>query len=356
MKKKSLRFGIGVMLVLVLMLTGCSIGKSKDESKNNKTNKVNDNDIVQIEFNSLLTVALTGSGDMYAIGKNTYGWAGNGKLSEVTLLASNVKKFSNDGDFYIDKDDNLYITGLNAIEGGTYDSYEKMRSDIKDVSGGGLGFMAVSNKGELYAYGKKEYSGIGQECKTLTKVEGVTNVSDVFVGLTIVYYVTNNGELYAKERASADGFEKLLDNVDLTDTSSSVVKTKDNKIYTLSYKDGKVIATLNEQANGFISTESIVYYTKDGVILDSNKYIYDSTRLYYPKDVKKMLDIFDLNIDYSENTSGKKYVYINTKGEICLYKVKYKFGDYTTKVDEQKNAFDYSKKNIKKIYEFVSEK
>ena len=39
MKKKSLRFGIGVMLVLVLMLTGCSIGKSKDESKNNKTNK-----------------------------------------------------------------------------------------------------------------------------------------------------------------------------------------------------------------------------------------------------------------------------------------------------------------------------
>lgn len=362
MKKKSLILIMGIIVIIaiigvtILFLTLSRRGiekpegnreENKEESKLENSSK---NNIVQIYMSGSRVVVLTEDGNMYAIGENDFGGLGNkGDLDDITLIASDVKNFTFGGDFYIDNNDDLYISGIDGVKGGIYQSYEKMAENVKKVSGNELGFMVLSKDGELFAYGGKNYSGIGEECLELTKVEEAKNVVDVFCGLSATYYENEQGELFIKETMSNSSFRKVFD---VKKTASTTIQTKNNEIYTLNYSDWKVTTNLEKDANGFMETaDGTVYLTKDGKLINSTKnegYIKN-----YPSDVKRMLFIDTVGFSYTSNYIGYLFVYLNSENKIVLHIVKCKGED---KVDDKVQVLDYTVKNMKDVYEFINKK
>lgn len=353
---------LGLLVTFMAINNGNGQNSSDSGNKSNifNSNKTDDDTITQIDLSlTLKIVALTKSGDLYAIGDNSYGWGGKSKLDKSTLLASNVKKFFSSGDYYIDNDGNLYCGGIKAIEGGTYDHYEKIGENVKDFAGQSLGFMVVTNDGELLAYGQKDYSGIGKECKELTKVEGASDVALVRSNISFRYYVTNSNELYAKPLSGTGSFEKILDGVEKASESTNFVQTKEGKVYKLDYdyKNKKVVANLYEDANGILDTSYKAFATKDGVILDDKTYSYEAERMYYPTDVKEMLYVNGATGFISDsNYSGEVYMYINNEGKFVFNLVKQKLGYVNEKTDEVKKELDYTQKSLNEMYDIISGK
>ncbi len=349
--------GVGIVFGSKLLSNGGSNNNSNNGSATNNDSSnqnLSSESISQIEIDPLFVITLTNSGKLYAIGYNSYYWGNTNKinLKETTLIAENVKSFSNDGRFYISNDDELYISGVNYSEGGVYKQYKKVASNINKVTGTGIGYIALSNDGTLYAYGDKDYSGFGQKYDELTLINNISNVKDVHLSLTTVYYLTNNNELYAKTRQGNEAFEKILDNVESCNLST--ITTKDGKIYQVVYDSStkKVVAKLVEGANGVItSSAEKQYYTKDNVILDAPNYNYESYRYYYPKDVKTMF--FVTTVD-ENNKYIMKFAYLDNNNKLKLHYIEMKKGDYKTKLDEKVETLDYDTKNLATILEFSS--
>lgn len=332
-------------------------GSSNNGSTNNGSNNQNisSESIAQIEIDPLFVIALTNSGKLYAIGYNSYYWGNTNEinLKNTTLLAEDVKYYTNDGRFYISNNNDLYISGVNFAQGGMYKQYTKFASNIKKVSGSDLGFVALSTDGKLYAYGDKTFNGFGQRYSELTLIDGISNVKDINVNLSITYYLTNNNELYAKYTGSNGSFEKVLDNVDNCNLNS--ITTTDGKIYglTLDSSTNKVVANLVDGANGVINSSSDQqFFTKDNVLLDKSGYNYETYRYFYPKDVKTMYFVNSVDETYKNII---KFAYLSNDNKLKLHYVEFKKGEaYTTNADEKVETLDFNTKNLAKILEFSS--
>ena len=347
---------IGIITIFLLNNNNNSNNKNNNDNEigSNSTNK-NNSLIKQLEysFGSSVTI-LDNEGNLYAIGEEPghSEWGiGIDYLEKPTLIASNVKKFYSNGLIYIDNEDNLYISGVDPINGGTFDTYTKIGENIKEVDGSSLALIAISNDGDLYAYGNETYNGIGVKCEQLTKVEGVSNVKDIVLTPIYVYYITENGDLYAKETMSDAEFVKLLEHVVETN-DGSIVRTSGGEIYHISYdyKEEKVKAVLNEEANGYI----LHYYTKDGKFLNSSSYVYDYMNYAYPDDVKEML--------YIGSGKATYFIYINNNNKLVLYEYNYdsEYDDekkeiYYIITTKQKKELDYNVDSLNEIYEFLKE-
>lgn len=351
-KKTNIGFIIGIIVVIAAIAGGILLFNNKNGNSNLLNNPSNGDSIAKIEIGSLYAVALTNSGKYYAIGNNSYSWVDKGEdLTEPTLLAENVKSFTNDGSFYISTNDDLYISGVNSIEGGIYKEYKKLGSNIKKVSGDGLGLVALSNDGKLYAYGLENYNGFGKRYNELTLIDGISNVIDIYKGLSTLIYLTDKNELYGKYVDNDEPFEKILDNVDYCTLHSAT--TKDGKIYNIyyNYTEKKVVAELIDGADGIINNWNKLYFTKNNVILDNSNYRYDDYRYYYPKDVKMMLFMDNRN----KNSKGiMKFIYLNQNNKLTLQYIEYEEHNYENKLNEKKETLDYNIKSLSKIQDYLS--
>lgn len=351
-KKKSLILVI-IAIILVVAIIGSTVAFLALKNNNNGgttnngdvPNKSKDG-IKQIEvYYTLNVVALSNNGDLYVIGENESGWGNVKETDKVTKVASNVNSFEDDGMLYIDNDSNLYITGLNVIKGGTYKVYEKLGENIKNVSSGGLSVVAVSNNGKLYGYGQKDYNGLNKQCSELTEFDNVSDVKTVYKGISIIYYITNSGELYAKYDSS-DTFDKLLDNVAETN-GGSIFKTTDGKYYLLECEESKCNVTEKSNVKGYVLD---YFINNNGEIINKqdSKYIVEDLSLYYPKDVKEMIDMGGYGL------SGLiYYIYLNNNNKLTLYTVNYKQGNYTVKLNESSKELDYTIDSLNEIYKLL---
>lgn len=344
--------GVGIVFGSKLLSNGDSDNKgTTGNSDSNNSNTRNDK-INKMDISSEFIVSLTQSGDMYAIGTPFMEMNGESEFVDVTLLANNVRKYDNMGYYYIDNNDNLYITGVDAINGGYIGKYKKIGENIKDVSGkpSGLGLIAVSNNGELYAYGNANYNSMGVECKELTKFENISDVKEVYSSITLSAYVTNNGELYAHSTYEAAPFTKVLDNVNeviSTENDGKIIAvTSDGKIYEVDYDGEQVVANLKSDVDGVIAPHSNgIYYLKNGV-LDDMFYF-----RYYPNDVKNMMYMWDPDgVVYDEEI---KYLYLNNQNQISLFHVKYEDNNWNNVKDKNNKTLNYTIKSMKEVYEFI---
>lgn len=354
---KKINLGLIIGIVTMIVVVGIFFGSKLllNGDNNNLTNGGSNNQnlssesISQIEITSSYVIALTNSGKLYAIGDNiNYLPTEESSLKETTLLAENVKSFSNNGKFYISNNDELYISGINYSKGGVYKQYKKVASNIKKVTGMELGYIALSNDGTLYAFGSEEYNGFGQEYDELTLINSISNVKDVSLTLTETFYLTNDNELYAKFKYSEnDTFEKILDNVESCDRNT--ITTKDGKIYDIGvfdYSTGEFVVNLIEGANGVIFTPYSSYYIKDNVILDSfySKY-------YDPQDVKTMFYMYSDDI-VQDNKTIIKFIYLDNNNKLKLHYIEFKLRNYATKLDEKIETLNYDVKNLAAILDF----
>lgn len=344
--------GVGIVFGSKLLSNGGSNNDLNNGSSNNQN--ISSESIAQIEIDPLFVIALTNSGKLYAVGYNSYYWGNTNEinLKETTLLAEDVKYYTNNGRFYISNDNDLYISGVNFAQGGMYKQYIKFASNILKVSGSDLGFVALSTDGKIYAYGDKTFNGFGQKYSELTLIDGISDVKDINVNLSITYYLTNNNELYAKYTGSNGSFEKVLDNVENCNLNS--ITTKDGKIYglTLDTSTNKVVANLVEGANGVINSSDQQFFTKDNVLLDKSGYNYETYRYFYPKDVKTMYFVNSFDETYKYII---KFAYLSNDNKLKLHYVEFEKGkDYTTNADEKVETLDFNTKNLAKILEFSS--
>ena len=364
---KKLNLGLiigGIAAVAVIVVGIIMVPKLFNNNSNNNNNKANtesfdsnnsttiNNKINKMDVSSEFIVSLTDSGDMYVIGKPFMEMNGKSEFSSVTLLADNVKKYANMGYYYIDNNDNLYITGVDVINGGYIGKYKKIGENIKDVAGksNGLGLIAVSNDGELYAYGDANHNSMGIEYQELTKFENISGVKEVYSSITLSAYVTNNGELYAHSTYEAKPFTKVLDNVNEIISSENdgkiIALTSAGKIYEVDYNGEQVVASLISDIEGVIATHSNgIYYLKNGVVDDMFYF------RYYPNDVKNMMYMWDPDgAVYDEEI---KYLYLNNQNQISLLHVKYEDDNWNNVKNKDSKTLDYTIKNMKEIYEFI---
>lgn len=358
-----------VLIAVIAIIVGILlIGKDENRNSGNKFNNNSNNasssdEIVQIyvdgykgnEYNTV--VALSKNNKLYAIGKNSNGWGGQGDLKKVTLLADNVNNFDNKGDFYIDNTGNINISGI-SIKGGVYDQYQNIGGDMKKISGQWSGILAVDKDGNLYSYGMAEYNGFGVRYDELTKIENIKEVTDVYLDIYLAYYINSSHELYAKCTSCSGEFEKILDNVKVA--NGNAIQTQDNKIYDISYDsdESKVVALPQEEAVSIINTSSGTYYqSEDNNMWDIDGYqrklsLVNSYSHHYPKDVKQM--IYMKEVCNLSSCSGIKYIYLNNSNKLNLYEVKYNNGNYSNVSDENNETINYTIDNIEKIYNFIS--
>ncbi len=351
-KKTNIGLIIGIIVLVAAIAGGILLFNNKKGNNSLTNNNSTGDSIAKIDIGVEYVVALTNSGKYYAIGKNSYSWVNKGEdLKEPTLLAENVKSFTNGGRFYISNEGDLYISGVNAIEGGIYKEYKKLGSNIKKVSGSDLGLVALSNDGKLYAYGLEEYSGFGKKYTELTLIDDISNVTDVYKGISTFFYLTDKNELYGKYTGSNAPFEKILDNVDHCTLNSAT--TKDGKIYAINYSsdEKRVIAKLIDGADGIIDNWNKLYFTQNNIILDDSNYKYETYRYYYPKDVKTMLFMNDKN----KNSKGvMKFIYLTKNNKLSLQYIEYEEHNYKNKLNEKTETLDYNIESLSKIQDFLS--
>lgn len=364
--KKSNKMKLGSVICAcvgaVAIIAGVTLLFNNNLFQPNPNNSMNGNSnnqnlsgekIIQMQIGSSNVRVLTESGKLYGVGNSGIcNWPNVNErdLKEPTLLAENVKSFADTE--YISNNDELYTSCVNVIEGGTYKNYEKLGTNIKKVTSSGLGLIALSNDGNIYAYGLAEYNGFGQQYDELTLIEGIKNVKDIYLGdyTNVIYYLTENNELYAKPIRSDVPFEKFLDNVN--NCNANAITTNDGKIYHMEYdysKD-KVTATLVEGADVvFNSSFNEQFYTKDGVFIKC-PFGCEAYNKYYPKDVETLLYMrtYDIVGGY-----GLKNIYITKDNKLKLQSVKVKYGSSTEPYQETK-TYDYNLENIGVIADFVS--
>lgn len=351
MNKKRIIIIIAIVVLIVAGLFWLFLGNKNDNStksdtqSNNKNEQLKSNDeIEKIYIGTSSSAALTKSGDLYVVGKSDYGWAGLKETKDATLVASNVKDFKSDGDTYIDNNGDLYVTGLNPIKGGVFKEYEKIGSNIKYTTSGGLGLMAISNEGDLYAWGKEQYNGIEKKCDTLTKVEGASNVKYVVNGLSMTYYLTESGEFFCKNSMTKDKFEKVFDNVD--EIIGSCLKTKDNKIYKFSWNDKtkKVDIELMENIDGIVKlADGSAYATLNGKRVN-DAYSWDQFNDEYPEDVKELM--YYRGGTYT-GKADRIYIYKNDNNKFAFSIINNETKERTTK------EFDNNVNVLNEIYNLM---
>lgn len=302
--------------VLSHFLAGCSkitdnnIEQSNNYSKNSETISQ-----IYVAPHSKVVVALSNKGNLYLVQDNDditqeeYGEGIKSLIKEPLVIAKDVKKFFDDGTIYVDFDDNLYIVGLDYLHGGLFDEYTKIGSNIKTASTGGVGLYAVSNVGELYAYGARDYYNYDYDIDEKialvdTPTKDIVDVSGYLLGTCM--YLTKSGELFAKG-IKEDQFKKIADNI-LKLEGKEFVHGKDGKVYKIKW----MTQTLEE------------YEAKES----------DD----YPIDVKTML--FERYKD-AENY----YVYLNNNNKIVLY---------STNESIEKKELDNKISSMSDILEFIS--
>jgi len=133
---------------------------------------------------------------------------------------------------YIDNNLDLYLGGIDVVKGGVLKEPKKLGSNIVQVEGSNIGFLALDKDGNLYSFGKKGYSGSNNDevYAELTKVDGIKDVVKIGSnGVSNDGYLalTKDGTVYAKR---FDGpFTKLMENV--KDIQGVYITDKDDVVY-----------------------------------------------------------------------------------------------------------------------------
>ena len=178
-------------------------------------------EIITSPHNDKTVYAITENGELYAWGKNKHGQVGNGTLDKrvkrpaKVTLAGNIKEIITGSTVYIiTENGELYAWGKNncgQVGNGTLDecvtipAKVEIAGSVKKIitSYNGSTAYAITENGELYAWGKNKHGQVGNgtldECITIpAKVEIAGNVKEVIPSYNgkAVYAIMENGGFY----------------------------------------------------------------------------------------------------------------------------------------------------------------
>ncbi|WP_455100249.1 hypothetical protein [Parvimonas micra] len=302
-------------------------------------------------------MVFTNKGNAYYIGK---GLTGSTKeeadVEKPTKFLENLKHLIS-SHTWIDNNDDLYVDGVDGINGGIHKEPQKLGENIVNSTKYALGVIAVDKDGNLYAYGKEKSNGFDKKYKELTKIDDLKDVTKVGSSISNVVFLalTKDGTVYQKK---FDGkFEKVIDNAkDII--GGDYIITKDDEVYysgnelTKVGKSLKVCEGNNPRDTKFIENNKIAHISWDGKPLIGDKT--DKLHKYYPTDIKEVIyhDIYE-----DKKVSYKYYltmVYENTNGEIVLLRVD---NCYDHQGEGKKTTEKVSKSvdDITKIWNFLKE-
>ena len=173
------------------------------------------------------TAILLENGDVYAVGRNYHGELGQDPSvvdSRTPIKISPLKdivdlKATAFGFAALDKNGDVYGWGK-WVEGQPVYIPQKMPglSNIVSISGknDGWHFMAISNVGNCYAWGRNQYAQLGIGDASLFKFDPVlvaTDVVEICAGETFSYLIKSNGKMYGTGRGKQGSIWMNLPNV-----------------------------------------------------------------------------------------------------------------------------------------------
>lgn len=367
-KMKSRIIAFAMALVCLLGVAGC--GKSSDNSDSGKTSEKSSDkkgssggaeEVVEYSMgssrNGARVMVFTNKGNAYYIGKGSTGSTkGEADVDKPTKFLENVKHLIS-SHTWIDNNDDLYIDGVDGINGGTHKEPQKLGGNIVNSTKYALGVIAVDKDGNLYAYGKEKSNGFDKKYKELTKIDDLKDVTKVGSSISNVFFqaLTKDGTVYQKK---SDGkFEKVIDNAkDII--GGHYIITKDDEVYFSGNELTKVGKSLKVCEGGdprntvFVENNTIARISWDGEPLSGDKI--DKLQKYYPTDIKEVIyhDIYE-----DKKVSYKYYltmVYENTNGEIVLLRVDNCY-DHQGEGKKTTDKVSKSVDDITKIWNFIKE-
>ena len=338
-----------------------SSGSGETAAQNSKSDSGAE-EIVEYYLGGPRTDLLTNKGNVYYLGEKGSLKSDDKKVTTPTKYLENIKSLITIST-YIDNNLDLYLGGIDVVKGGILKEPKKLGSNIVQVEGSNIGFLALDKDGNLYSFGKKGYSGSNNDevYAELTKVDGIKDVVKIGSnGVSNDGYLalTKDGTVYAKR---FDGpFTKLMENV--KDIQGVYITDKDDVVYVWDEftkdKVTKIAKSLQISWGGssdsvwFIENNTIAPYNSKGepIRMDEDvKHLFS----YYPKDIKKIF-IYEDKTDKKDNkTKNLKMVYENTNGEIVLYAVSNSHSD-KGKV-EVNTKVTKSLDDAVKVWEFVKD-
>ena len=176
------------------------------------------NGVLKNKDNRFSHYIIDNSGNLYAWGNNDYGQLGIGSTEEYQTTPQKINGISNVEDVYTDgysviakdKEGNLYAWGNNYMGRLGIGNTEKQTtpqkingiSNIEDVYTEEYSVIAKDKGGNLYAWGNNNYGQLGigstEEYKTAPqKINGISNIEDVYKDVTSVIAKDKEGNLYA---------------------------------------------------------------------------------------------------------------------------------------------------------------
>ncbi len=335
-----------VIISALLILTGC--GKNSAEGTSGSGKKVGSKAIKDMTVSRTSIVALTESGDLYAIGE--VGGLGEGVKStdKLTLLAHDVESFDANL-YYMDNKGGVYMSGY-TYEGGIHDTFKKAYDGASSF-GDLLNFciMVVDKNGDMFIDEKmsNSYCAISatdgfKKVASNVKMAVINSQTNGYIG-----YIGKDGNLYISYD-NGENYQKLLDNVVSYETnpSLSIYLTGDGKLYKVT---NKYDSTTGHYAVVELIMENVRDLKNDYIATNDNKfyyYTYDNQQGYYAsplefgENVKQFL--FHSYLNWGESHIA---VYFDNNNKIILYKD-----------GAVKKTLDNSYESIKEIYDFINAK
>ncbi|AXI27069.1 hypothetical protein CG018_06480 [Gemella sp. ND 6198] len=347
MKKGIVAFTIAVMCLFIV--TGCGKSGSDSKSSSGGTEQVE-----TYRVDSSRISVLTNKGNAYYIGGGLAFSKETVDVDKPTKFLENIKDLVS-GHAWIDKNNDLYIEGVDSINGGHLNEPKKLGGNIVSSTPYNLGVVAVDKDGNLYSFGKEKFNGFDKTYKEFTKIDDIKDVVKVSSSVFNYWFLalTKDGTVYNKKFDKK--FEKVIDNA--KDIQGSYIITKDDEVYHMGNeltkigKSLKIGGYIDPGAVKFVEDKTIARVLWDGKKPRNDK---ETDVLYqqYPKDIKELIYH---NISSDKNKDGKhilKMVYENMDGDIDLYNV---YDCYNINGKTEKNISKVSKSvdDIAKIWDFV---
>lgn len=355
MKRVKIKLLVCVALAIVIV-SGCSV-KTNNNSEGDVTKG---NEVLKaVDASYGTVVALANSGNLYAIGINSYGNFGIGDVKElknVKKIASNVKMFSNTAAlYYLNNNNELYYSGL-KLEGGANKEFEKIASNVKTFvtnSGFCTSYIDLNDSVYVKSIAPHTQCGYQQDYEKFTKV--AENAKFIFNSDFTSGYITKNDELYYASTTDSS-FIKIMGSVKKVSADAKYILTNDNKLYKVkSYKSNKADMDLltTDVVDLYGDMYGIIFKKSDGAFYSEysdNGYpsvaLVESgesgIRKFNAKDIKSI-------IYYSSSYS--MYVYLNNDNQYVS--VKQVTNDKTFEEELQINNLGNNLETIEKIHKFI---
>ena len=350
---------VGTLTIFLISNKGDNSNTIGSSTNNNSlsTDEQNKNNITikQIDTNGVEKVyALDNSGNLYAIGVDEK--FNTKKDDSIVKISSNIKKFkrtTGSGIIYLDNNNDVYLWGVDYINGGVNEEPEKIFSNAKDFVNFNFVFLIIDNNNKAYVINNPIGTNTmeaGIE-KKITEFQGyASNVKDVLIGSNWNGYINLNGELYIKNNKLSE-YTKMLDNIKdfkkLTtesrlDYETELFLTKNNELY--GYRNEnlyKISDNVVEIGERFIKSKNDSYY-----IYKYNKVSYEGIEHITIENSNSEFALLNFknikDILYSK-PSQDKYIYVNSDNKLVI----------VNKKDIKESELTLS--SIKEIYNFIIE-